>query len=96
MKLKASYGLTGNAEIGNFASLGLFSGDAGYNGMPGQHPTQLANPDLKWESTASLDIGVEFGMFKNRISVEVDFYQRNTKDLLLNVHVPGTPVSFRS
>jgi len=90
LKLKASYGLTGNAEIGNFASLGLFSGDAAYNGIPGQRPTQLANPDLKWENTASSDIGVEFGFFNNRITAEVDVYTRNTRDLLLNVQVPGT------
>ncbi len=90
LKLKASYGLTGNAEIGNFASLGLFSGDAAYNGIPGQRPTQLANPDLKWENTASTDVGFEIGFFNNRVSAEVDVYQRNTKDLLLNVQVPGT------
>ncbi len=90
LKLKASYGLTGNAEIGNFASLGLFSGDAAYNGTPGQHPTQLANPDLKWENTHSVDAGFEIGLFNNRISTEFDVYERNTKDLLLNVEVPGT------
>lgn len=90
LKLKASYGLTGNAEIGNFASLGLFSGDAPYNGVPGQHPSQLANPDLKWENTASADVGFEIGFLNNRISTEVDFYYKKTKDLLLNVEVPGT------
>lgn len=89
-KIKASYGLTGNAEIGNFASLGLFTGDAAYAGIPGQHPTQLANPDLKWESTTSVDVGFEMGFLNNRISFEVDWYKRNTKDLLLNVEVPGT------
>ncbi len=90
LKIKASYGLTGNAEIGNFASLGLFSGDAAYNGTPGQHPTQLANPDLKWENTKSGDVGFEIGFFNNRFSAEVDLYERNTTDLLLNVEVPGT------
>ncbi|WP_132052135.1 SusC/RagA family TonB-linked outer membrane protein [Pseudocnuella soli] len=90
LKLKASYGLTGNAEIGNFASLGLFSGDAPYNGVPGQHPSQLANPDLKWETSTSGDVGFEIGFLKNRISAEVDLYMKKTKDLLLNVEVPGT------
>lgn len=90
LKLKASYGLTGNAEIGNFASLGLFSGDGGYAGIPGQRPTQIANPDLQWESTSSVDVGFEIGFLQNRISVEFDWYNRNTRDLLLNVEVPGT------
>ncbi|HEX2607849.1 MAG TPA: SusC/RagA family TonB-linked outer membrane protein, partial [Flavisolibacter sp.] len=95
LKLKASYGLTGNAEIPNNAPLDLFSGDAAYGGIPGQHPTQLGNPDLKWESTASADLGFEIGLANNRISAEVDVYQRNTKDLLLTVEVPGT-TGFRS
>lgn len=90
LKLKASYGLTGNAEIDNFAALGLYAGDAAYNGVPGQHPTQLANPDLKWESTSSIDLGFEIGVLKNRLSAEVDVYRRNTRDLLLDVEVPGT------
>ena len=90
LKLKASYGTTGNSEIPNFAARGLYSGNAAYGGLPGQHPTQLANPDLKWESTASFDGGIEASFFKNRISVEVDYYERKTRDLLLNVDVPGT------
>lgn len=90
LKVKASYGLTGNAEIPNFASRGLYSGDAGYGGSPGTRPSQLANPDLKWESTASFDFGFETGVLKNRIVLEADYYQRSTRDLLLNVEVPGT------
>lgn len=90
LKLKASYGLTGNAEIGNFASLGLWSGDGAYGGIPGQRPTQLANPDLKWENTASVDVGFEIGFLNNRVSAEVDVYARYTRDLLLNRPVPGT------
>ena len=91
LKLKAGYGETGNSlGISNFASRGLFSGNAAYAGLAGQHPTQLANPDLKWETTASLDLGIEANFFKNRISLEVDYYERKTRDLLLNVNIPGT------
>jgi TonB-linked SusC/RagA family outer membrane protein len=90
LKLRASYGITGNAEISNFAPRGLFSGDAGYAGTPGQRPSQIENPDLKWEQTAQSDIGIDFGFFKGRISGEVDYYIKNTRDLLLNVNVPGT------
>ncbi len=89
LKLRASYGLTGNAEIDNFAHLGLYGG-AGYNGTPGLNPTQIPNADLAWEKTAQLDIGVDFGLFDNRLNGEVDYYVKNTSDLLLDVPVPGT------
>jgi TonB-linked SusC/RagA family outer membrane protein len=90
LKLKASYGLTGNAEIPNFAPLGLYGGAAGYAGIPGTNPIQLANPNLKWESTLGLDLGFEVAFLNNRIVLEADYYSRNTRDLLLNVQVPGT------
>ncbi len=90
LKLRGSYGITGNAEIGDFPQLGLFQGDAGYVGAPGQRPSQIANPDLKWETTRQTDIGIDFGLFNNRISGEIDYYVKNTTDLLLEVNVPGT------
>jgi TonB-linked SusC/RagA family outer membrane protein len=90
LKLKGSTGLTGNAEIGDFAARGLFSGDASYGGNPGIHPFQIPNPDLKWESTISTDFGVEASFLKSRLTLEADYYIRKTKDLLLNVQVPGT------
>lgn len=89
LKLRASYGITGNAEIGNFSSRGLYSG-SGYAGVPGQAPVQIANPNLKWEKTAQTDIGLEFGILNGRISGEFDYYIKKTSDLLLNVNVPGT------
>lgn len=90
LKLKGSYGLTGNAEIGNFPSRGLWNGGAAYGGVPGQTPSQLGNPDLKWETSTGLDLGFEIGLVNNRISLEFDYYLRKTKDLLLTVNVPGT------
>ena len=90
LKLRASYGLTGNAEIGDFPQLGLFQGDAGYVGAPGQRPSQIANPDLKWESSRQVDIGIDFGLLNNRINGEIDYYVKKTTDLLLEVNVPGT------
>lgn len=90
LKIKASYGLTGNAETGNYAALGLFSGNAGYNGSAGQAPFQIANPNLKWESTGQLDLGLEFGFFNDRLSGSVDYYNKSTRNLLLNVNIPGT------
>jgi len=89
LKLKASYGLTGNQNIPDFASRSLYVA-AGYGGVAGQRPSQLGNPNLKWESTEGVDVGLEASVFKNRVSLEVDLYKRNTRDLLLNVEVPGT------
>ena len=90
LKLRASYGRVGNAEIGDFPQLGLFTGDAGYVGSAGQRPTQLANPDLKWETTDQFDIGADFGFFDNRLTGEIDYYKKHTTGLLLDVNVPAT------
>ena len=90
LKLRASYGLTGNAEIANFASRGLYAGDAGYGSNGGQRPLQVPNENLKWEQTAQFDVGLDFGLFNNRINGEIDYYVKNTSDLLLEVNLPAT------
>ncbi|MEY4107175.1 MAG: hypothetical protein RL181_1517 [Bacteroidota bacterium] len=89
LKLRGSYGVTGNAAIGNFNHLGLY-GAQGYNGVSGLSPSQIPNPDLEWEKTAQMDVGIDFGFLDNRINGEVDYYVKNTTDLLLDVPVPGT------
>ncbi|GAB4339050.1 MAG: TonB-dependent receptor [Flammeovirgaceae bacterium] len=95
LKLRASYGIVGNAGIGNFAHLQLLgaadiSGSSGYAGSAGIRPTQIANPDLGWETTAQTDIGFDFGVLNDRITGEIDYYIKKTDDLLLNVPVPAT------
>lgn len=89
LKFRASYGLTGNAEIGNFDHLGLY-GSASYALIPGLRPTQIPNPNLTWEKTAQFNVGLEFALINDRITGEFDFYDKNTTDLLLNVPVPAT------
>lgn len=89
LKLRASWGLTGNTPINNFGSLGLFGGTR-YAGGAGIIQTQVANPNLKWEKTQQIDVGLDFGLFNDRISGQVDYYVKNTEDLLLNVNVPST------
>ncbi len=89
LKLRGSYGFNGNDQIGDFPQLGLF-GAAKFNGVSGLVPTQLANPELKWEKSQQVDIGLDFGLWNNRLSGEIDYYIRKTKDLLYNVPVPGT------
>lgn len=89
LKIRGSYGINGNDQIGNFSQLGLF-GAGKYNNQSGLVPTQLPNPDLAWEKNKQLDIGIDFGLWGNRISGEIDYYVRNTEDLLYSVPVPGT------
>lgn len=94
LKLRASWGMTGNQEIGNYnaiSTLGaqswgyIFGGDKTTVVLPQQY----ANPDLKWESTSQTDIGLDFGFLDNRIRGSIDWYYKKTKDLLLTVAMPS-------
>lgn len=89
LKLRTSFGITGNAEIGDFDHLGLY-GPASYGLRPGLQPTQIKNPDLTWETTAQFNVGIEFGLFDDRITGELDYYDKHTSDLLLLLPLPGT------
>ncbi|KPP94639.1 MAG: SusC family TonB-dependent receptor [Bacteroidetes bacterium HLUCCA01] len=89
LKARASFGITGNAAIGNFGSRGLWGGTS-YGGFSGIAPSQIPNPNLTWETTNQFNIGFDFGFLNNRISGEVDYYVKNTDDLLLNVQIPST------
>lgn len=89
LKLRGSWGITGNAGIDNFASLGLFQGSS-YRQVSGLAPTQLGNPEIKWERTTQVDAGIDFGFLNNRITGEIDYYVKTTKDLLLDEPIPGT------
>jgi len=88
LKIRASYGLTGNDGIPDFAFMNLYSSGANYQLNPGIYPSQLPNPDLKWESTAQLDIGFDLTMFDSRLTFNFDYYNKQTKDLLLYRPVP--------
>ncbi len=94
LKLRASYGLTGNSEIPPYSSLSLLSSTyaavIGDTRVSGTGISRLANPDLKWEKTAQTDAGIEIGLFKGRISIEADYYYRKTTDMLLDAPVPRT------
>ncbi len=90
LKLRTSYGIVGNSEIGNFPQLGLYTGSADYVGTGGQAPSQIGNSDLKWETNKQLDIGFDIGLVNDRITLELDYYNRLSEDLLLNVNVPST------
>ena len=89
LKIKASIGWTGNQNIDDFASLGLWNGGGVYNDQSGVLHTQLANPELKWETTRQWNVGLEGSFLNGRISFEVDVYNKYTYDLLLSTPIPG-------
>ncbi|MFC5412740.1 SusC/RagA family TonB-linked outer membrane protein [Larkinella bovis] len=91
LKLRASYGKTGNQEIGQYASQQfLGTGDVLLNGArrTGIWRSSFGNPDLRWEYTNQLDVGADIGLLNNRIDLTVDYYHKVTKDLLLNAPIP--------
>ncbi len=90
LKLRASYGTSGNAGIGNFASRGLYGFGAAYLGQPGSAPSQISNPDLTWEVSKSLDIGLDVSFVRSRLNFTMDYYDRNSENLLLDVPVSAT------
>ena len=86
LKLRGSIGVTGNQNnINDFASRGLWGAGANYQNNPGTTPQQLANPDLKWESTRQINLGVDLGLFNDRLVIGADVYDKYTSDLLLNL-----------
>jgi TonB-dependent starch-binding outer membrane protein SusC len=89
LAVRASYGRTGNQQgIGNFAARGLFGGSFNYNDQAGIGPTQIPNPDLKWETTDQLNLGADLGVLNDRLGFSVDYYVKTTNDLLLNRPLP--------
>lgn len=88
LKARASAGRVGNAEIPEFQALGLW-GAGKYAGTSSINPTQLSNPKLGWEQASQVDIGLDYGLFNNRITGELDYYVKNTTQLLYATPVPG-------
>ena len=91
LKLRASYGTTGNTSVNPYQTLDQLNRTVysfGGAGAFGYAPNTIANPDLKWEKTATLDIGADFGVWNNRISGTLDYYRANTTDLLMNRTIP--------
>ncbi|MEG2819982.1 MAG: SusC/RagA family TonB-linked outer membrane protein, partial [Muribaculaceae bacterium] len=92
LKLRLSWGITGNQEIPNKISqikLGTTSGsilDGGTDVTPGITLTRTPNPNLKWERTEQLDLGIDFAFFHHRLSGTLDLYSKTTKDVLLQVN----------
>jgi TonB-linked SusC/RagA family outer membrane protein len=94
LKVRASYGLTGNASIGTLTNqtpaLGLFGVGESYLQQAGLVPQQLANPDLSWEKTRELNVGLDVGLLHNRLSLSSNYFVRKTDDLLQERQLPMT------
>lgn len=90
LKIRGSYGITGNQEIGNFTSLPLVRGGANYLQSPGLAPSQLGNPDLTWENAKTIDVGLDLGLFKDRLNFTADYYDKKTDKLLQNRPLVGS------
>lgn len=94
LKLRASYGTAGNNNIpsGQIAQIFTSGNSSWINGFSTfwSPSTTMANPDLKWETTFTRNIGLDFGLFKNRLNGTVEVYLNSTKDLLINFPVSGT------
>lgn len=97
LKLRVSWGVSGNQEIGEYRSLVVWEPDGkAINPETGQEvvtfkPAWNANPDLKWEETSEFNIGIDFAFFKGRLSGSLELYKKNTKDLLGQYDVPVPP-----
>lgn len=92
LKLRAGYGQLGNEGIGNFETIQTFVaggstvlGDAVQSGA---QPARIPNADLVWETTEEYNVGIDFGLFDNRISGDIEYYLKNTNDQLFNKPVP--------
>ncbi len=95
LKLRIGWGITGNNNTyNNYPSSRLYDTDNKYafnNALsPAVYVSQTANRNLKWETTYQTNLGIDFGMFNNRINGEVDIYNKDTKDLLLYAEVPAS------
>lgn len=82
-KLRVSYGVNGNIPSNLYDYYGLYDMSYSYNDQPAMVESNLANPDLSWEKNYALNVGVDFFLF-SRLNLSVDWYVRNTKDLLLS------------
>jgi TonB-linked SusC/RagA family outer membrane protein len=94
LKLRASWGQTGNQEIGDYNTLDFFKTNADFSNynlagtptgaQPGYYASQLGNPNLKWEAQTQTDLGLDFTGFKNHVTASVDLYDKKTSNLLIN------------
>ncbi|MBD2700965.1 SusC/RagA family TonB-linked outer membrane protein [Spirosoma sp. BT702] len=90
LKLRASYGVNGNAAISNYQWQATYGFGNNYNQAPGSIPNNVGNADLTWELNKPFNVGIDASLMGNRLNVTVDYYNRTTSQLLLNVPLSRT------
>lgn len=91
LKLRLSWGINGNRDIGIYSALAQIGTNLYYDGsnlQMGLYNNSLANPGLRWEKTESYNLGLDIGLFENRIDLSAEFYDMTTTDLLMNRQLP--------
>lgn len=91
LKLRSSWGVNGNRSVGTYAALANLDRNVYFDGtqvVTGVTNTSLANPNLKWEQTTSMNAGFDLTILKNRVNITADVYRSTTNDLLLNRQLP--------
>jgi TonB-linked SusC/RagA family outer membrane protein len=93
LKIRAGWGITGNQGIEPYGTLGLLTSSTYSYGTSTLYPAYTignpSNPDLKWETTLQANIGIDLSLFNNRLNFTADYYNKNTRDLLLNTRIPN-------
>ncbi|MEO7992648.1 MAG: SusC/RagA family TonB-linked outer membrane protein, partial [Chryseolinea sp.] len=89
LKLRGSYGITGDQEIGNFQNVSYYQ-PAKYNGTSGLKPRNIADPNLSWQSNEQLNVGLDWELFNGRVSGSIDYFKSNKTKLLNNSNIAGT------
>lgn len=88
-KIRASYGVNGNNNIAAYRAYGIYS-TMTYGSYVGMVPSRPENPNLSWEKNRTVNVGLDLGFFDDRLTASVDWYNRNTEDMLLSKRVPYT------
>lgn len=90
-KLRASYGTTGNDQIGDYQFINTYTATGtNYNGSIGLEPSRLYNPDFGWETNKKLEMALELGLFKDRVFSTIAWYQNRSSNQLVGIPLPGT------
>ncbi|HUH47249.1 MAG TPA: SusC/RagA family TonB-linked outer membrane protein, partial [Arenibacter sp.] len=90
-KLRASYGITGNDQIGDYQYLDTYTTtDNNYNGAVGLSPSRLYNPNFGWETNKKLEVGLELGLWQDRLFLTTSWYRNRSGSQLVGIPMPGT------
>lgn len=88
LKLRASWGITGSSNFGNFLFASFYNQGTRYKGIEGRIPQGIGNHNIRWEKTLQTDLGIDFALWNRRLSGSVNYYNKKTDDLLLVARVP--------